>query len=168
MSVNLYQIDFEISRLLSEGVDPDTGEISVEAWEALSALNMERGWKLENIALAVKNLRADAEAYKAEEAKFAGWRKSAERQAERLSDFISRELNGKDFMTDRVRVKFRKSSAVKVADEAEAMDFLRIGHQDCIRVKPPEIDKTAVKRLLGAGVEVPGVFVEPRLSMQIK
>ena len=167
--MDLFHIDNEIARLLAEGVDPDTGEISPEALEKLDSLRIAREWKLENVALAVKNVRAEAQAYKEEEAAFAARRKAAERQAERLSDFLSAKLNGEKLKTDRVLVTFRKTSAVSVDNSLSALAFLENqDYTDCIRYKDPEIDKAAVKRLLGAGVEVPGIAMEERLSMSVK
>lgn len=166
--MKLYEIDGEIRRILAERVDPETGEIAPEAWDELSSLQAERTSKLESVAFAVKNVSADAKAFRAEEEKFAAWRKAAERQAERLSEFLKRELNGEKLMTQRVRVTFRKASAVDVENPVLAMAYLRNqGYTDCIREKEPEINKAAVKRLLGVGVDVPGIRMEERLSMQV-
>lgn len=167
--MKLYEIDNEIKRILAERVDPETGEIASEAWDELSALQAERTWKLENVALAIKNVSADAKAFREEEKKFSVWRKASERQAERLSEFLARELDGEKLTTERVRVTFRKVNAVDVENPVLATAYLRNqGYTDCIREKEPEIDKAAVKRLLGVGVDVPGIRMEERLSMQVK
>ena len=52
----LYEIDESIKAL----IDEETGEIA--DFEAFEALNLERDAKLENIALYIKDLKADAEA----------------------------------------------------------------------------------------------------------
>lgn len=167
--MKLYEIDAEIQRILTEGVDPDTGEISQEALDALDALEMERTKKLENVALAIKQLNAEADAYWKEEKTFNERRRAALKRAERLSAFLSEALRGEKLKTDRALVTFRKTAAVKVENEVLAVSFLtNKGYTDCLRVSPPEINKNAVKRLLDAGVEVPGTVAEERLSMQIK
>ena len=62
---SLYQIDEKIL----ECFDPDTGEL-LDA-EQLESLQMEKTTKLENVALCIKNLNADAAMYKAEKQAFA-------------------------------------------------------------------------------------------------
>ena len=60
--MNLYQINEEIEKC----IDTETGEIL--DLEALDKLAMERDTKIENLACWYKNLMADAEALKAENA----------------------------------------------------------------------------------------------------
>ena len=66
---NLYEIDKKILECITNCIDPDTGEITNS--EQLEALQMERQTKLENVALYIKNLKADATMYKAEKQAFA-------------------------------------------------------------------------------------------------
>lgn len=66
---SLYQID----QAILECLDAETGEI-IDA-EKLDALFMEKNQKIENIALWIKNLQADALAYKAEKDAFAARQK---------------------------------------------------------------------------------------------
>lgn len=167
--MKLYEISEEIQRILLESVDPETGAIAPEAWDALDALQMEREAKLEAIACAYKNLRSDAEELKAEEASLNERRKRKERRAESLKRFLERQLNGEKLETPRVLVAFRRVSAVNVNNQLLARTFLENGgYGNCLRYKEPEIDKNAVKRLLNVGVEVPGVNVLESLSMSVK
>ena len=62
---NLYEIDTQIT----ECFDADTGEL-LDA-EKLENLMIEKENKLENVALWIKNLKADAAMYKAEKTAFA-------------------------------------------------------------------------------------------------
>lgn len=167
--MNLYTINAEIARLIEAAVDPETGEVDEEALDALNSLQMERGAKLENIALAYKNLRSDAEELKAEEATLRGRREQKERRAESLKGFLARQLDGEKMETPRVAVSFRKSSAVDVRNPMMALAFLESsGYTDCIRVKEPELDKSACKRLIAVGVDIPGMEIVDRKSISIK
>lgn len=167
--MKLYEIDAAIERLVESLADPETGEVNEDALDELNALQMERGAKLENIALAYKNLRSDAEELKVEEAALKERRERKERRAERLKQFLSRQLDGEKMETPRVAVSFRKSSAVDINNPTLALSFLaNKGYTDCIRVKDPDIDKAACKRLIGVGVTIPGVEIISRQSISIK
>ena len=69
--MNLYQINEVISVILEQGlyVDMETGEVIAEdnLDDILSQLQMAELDKLENLALYVKNLEAEAEAIRSEE-----------------------------------------------------------------------------------------------------
>ena len=84
MSMSLYHIDQAILAL----VDPETGEIM--DGEAFDQLQMERETKLENIALWIKNLKAENAAIRQEEKALAERRKAGENKVERIF------LNGKE------------------------------------------------------------------------
>ena len=64
MNLKLYEIDAAIDAAIEAGTDPETGEIT--NLEELTALQMQREEKLENIALYIKNLSAIATALKNE------------------------------------------------------------------------------------------------------
>lgn len=164
--MTLYEIDAKIRDFPFE-TDPDTGEL-LNA-DALDALSMERDSKLENIACYCKNLAADAAAIKAEEATLKKRREALERSVDRLKAYLSASLNGQKFVTARAAVTFRKTQSVRVDDADAAIESLRSGgFSDAIRYKAPEIDKTAVKRLLKDGREIRGVSISESLSMAIK
>lgn len=64
MNLKLYEIDAAIDAAIEAGTDPETGEIT--NLEEITALQMQREEKLENIALYIKNLSAIATALKNE------------------------------------------------------------------------------------------------------
>ena len=61
--MKLYEIDRAIDDFFMNNIDPETGEMT--NLDELEGLQMEREQKLENIGIAVKNIRADIEALKA-------------------------------------------------------------------------------------------------------
>ena len=81
--MNLFEIENEIMNCW----DQETGEILDS--DRLDQLEMERDTKIENIALYIKNLTADAEALKAEKQSFAERQKAAENKVESLKKYLS-------------------------------------------------------------------------------
>ena len=140
-----------------ECIDPETGEIDAERYDALS---LEKKQKLENIALWIKNLKAEAKAYKAEKQAFAERQKAAENKAERLKALLSDELEGKKFKTPKVAVTFRTSKASEIVDEnVIPSEFL------VTTIAP---DKRKILAALKDGEEVKGCRLVDRLSVQVK
>ena len=75
---------YEIDQALVDLVDNETGEIiDIEVFDSLQ---MERDEKIESIALYIKDLKAEAEALKAEKLAFAERQKVAENKAESLKN----------------------------------------------------------------------------------
>lgn len=146
--MTLYEIDKNIEALVNT-VDPDTGEITVDN-EALDALLMERDAKIENIACYIKNLVAESKAIKEEETALSARRKTTEKKAERLKDYLTYALQGEKFQTAKCAVSFRKSSAVEV-DDCFVEWAQTSGNEELLRYKEPEVNKTAVKERLTCG-----------------
>lgn len=152
----LYEIDAEILACLDE----ETGEI-VDP-EKLNALMMQREHKIESVALWVKNLLSDAEAYKAEKEAFAEREKAAKNKAESLKNWLSFVLDGQKFESSRVSVTFRKSEAVQIDDENKIpREFIR----EKIESSP---DKTLIKKVIKAGDKVEGCSIVLNNNIQIK
>lgn len=82
---------FEIDARIMACVDMETGEIIDE--ELFNSLEMERDEKIENLACLVKNLTADAEAFKVQKQTFAERQKKAEDSIERFKAEISASLS---------------------------------------------------------------------------
>lgn len=161
--MTLWEINQEIAAL----IDPDTGEVI--DFDALAALSMAREEKLENIACLIKNLRTEAEGIKAEEAALAERRRAKEATAERLKEWLARELGGEAFETARCAVSFRKSKAVEIADEWAVLAWLYDnGRQDAIKIKESTVSKEELKKILSAGEKVRGAALIERQNMSIK
>ena len=152
---SLYDIDTRLYSLLDE----ETGEITdVEAFEKIQ---LERDEKIENIALWVKNLKADVEALKAEKLTFAERQKAAEKKIDSLKHLLSDALGGQNFKTSRVALSFRKSSEVQIDDIEKISD-------EYLRYEAPEPDKTAIKAAINEGKEVAGARLVSKTNLQIK
>ena len=158
--MNLYEIENEIMSC----VDMETGEINDV--DKLQQLEMERDIKIENIALWVKNLEADAKAYKEEKDSFAQKQKSAENKAKSLKEYLRNFLAGENYKSTKVNVSFRASKSVDVFN----MDALmRYDDCDCyLKYAEPTADKTAIKEAINNGVEIPGCRIVENQNIQIK
>lgn len=150
---------YEINQAIIECVDLETGEI-IDT-EKLDKLTMEREAKLENVACWIKELKAEAEALKAEKMAFAKRQQVAENKMESLKKYLAYALDGQAFKTVRASVTFRKSQAVEIADIYKL-------DENYLRYKEPEADKTAIKEALKAGQTVAGATLVENTSVIIK
>ena len=165
--MTLYEIDHAISEAFEQAVDPETGElINEEAWARLEALQMDREQKLENVALWVKDLNAEAAAIKAEEDALKRRRQSTEKKADSLKGYLASALGGSEkFKTARVAISWRRSETAELLEGVDPVS-LPLEYQ---RVKVSvEADKTKLKEALKAGKTVEGVELVERQNIQIK
>ena len=150
---------YEIDQAIMDCIDMETGEVINE--ELLNNLQMERDAKIENVALWIKELKAEAEALKAEKLAFAERQKVAENKMESLKKWLAYALNGEKFKTVRASVTFRTSDKVEIADIYKL-------DESYLRYKEPEADKEAIKKAIKAGQEVVGATLVPSTSVIIK
>lgn len=140
-----------------ECVDLETGEIIDE--EKLNGLEMEKEEKLENIALWIKNLKAEADMVKAEKDRLDKRIKACKNKAEQLTKLLTENLDGAKFKTSRVNITYRKSDRVEITNlESIPEDYLKV-----------EItaNKTELKKLLKSGFEVDGAELVTTNNIQI-
>lgn len=156
--MKLWEINNEIARFLAENTDPETGELMNA--EILEDLELERSVKLESIALSVKNIRAEAEAVKAEKLALAKRQARLENTADRLSEYLGGELGGVNFSTARVECGFRKTAVTEIVDA----DKIPEEYLD-VKTSP---NKTRIKAAIRAGIKVDGAVLTERSSLTIK
>ena len=150
---------YEIDEAIMACIDAETGEV-IDA-DKLDKLTMERDAKIENVALWIKDLKAEAEALKAEKMAFAERQKVAENKIESLKKWLAYALDGQDYKSVRASVSFRTSESVEI-DDIYAVD------ENYLRYKEPEADKTAIKEALKAGKAVAGATLVENTSVIIK
>lgn len=164
----IYEIDQCIQNLLDNAVDPETGEITADIAAQLDSLAMDRDRKVENAALAFKNLSAVTAALKAEEKSLAARRKAAENKATRVKTFLSEYMVGRKFETARVKLSWRKASSVSIVDEPAFVAWAKKNNESLLSFKPPEVNKTATKEAIQAGEAIPGAEIITKDNLQIK
>ena len=155
---------YEIDNAILECIDMETGEI-IDA-EKLDALNMERDAKIENVVLWIKDLKAEAEAIKAEKLALAERQKVAEDKVESLKKWVAYALGGQKFSTAKCAVSFRNTESVEVTEEG--IEALMKEHNELLTYKAPEPNKKAIKDAIKDGLSVAGVQLVQNVSTIIK
>ena len=156
---------YEIDSAILDCIDMETGEV-IDT-ERLDALQMERDAKIENVALWIKDLKAEADAIKAEKQKLAERQKSAENKAESLKKWLAYALDGQKFSTAKCAISFRNTESVEVTDEG-LQNLMRGGKDELLTYKMPEPNKTAIKQAIKDGLSVSGVQLVQNVSTIIK
>ena len=159
--MTIYEIDNEIMSC----IDMETGEV-IDT-EKLNDLQMERDAKIENVALWIKELNAEAEAIKNEKQALAERQRVAENKAESLKNWLAYALNGEKFKTSKCSVSYRNSESVEVTEEG--LEALMRDHEDLLTYKSPEPNKKAIKDAIkNDGLTVTGVQLVQKTSTIIK
>ena len=160
----LYEIDQEIL----DCIDDDTGEILDV--EKLDALQMEREHKLEGVALWIKDLKAEAAAVKEEADKLTSRKKALDNKIESLKAWLLFALDGEKLKTARCNVYQTHNQRVVIDDEKALIDMFMSSPfgEKFLRVKDPEIDKTALKDSMKQGYEYEFAHLEETESVVIK
>lgn len=164
---SLYEIDESITRFIDviyASMESD-GTVAEEAMEELESLNEERQMKIENVALYIKELEANADAIEAEEKKLADRKKSIRNKADWLKRYLSGSMqmnNETSFETSRCKLTFRKSEAVEITNEDSIPEWYLL--KDIV-YKP---NKAEIKKALKAGQEVAGCTLKVNHNLQIK
>ena len=137
----LYEIDQEIL----ECVDMESGEILDS--DRLTALQMERERKLEGVALWVKDLSYEAQMIKEEADKLTARKKALDNKIEGLKNWLLFALGGEKLKTPRCNVYQTHNQRVVIDDEKALIDMFMTSPfgEKFLRMKDPEIDKTALK-----------------------
>ena len=160
----LYDIDAAILAC----VDQETGEIFDP--EQLDALQMERAQKLEGVALWIKDLKAEAEAVKAEVDKLNARKKAIDNKVESLKTWLLYALGGEKLKTARCNVYQTHNQKVVIDDEKAMIDMLMSSPfgEKFLRMKEPEIDKNALKDSLKQGYEYEFAHLEETEGLVIR
>lgn len=160
---------YEIDAAILSCTDQETGEIIDP--EKLNSLQMEREKKIENVALWVKDLRAEADAIGSEIKSLSARKRAAEGKIERLRAWLSEALGGELFKTSKVRICYTHNTRLNVIDEQSVVNYIQTYFtepEEYLRFQLPEIRKDAVKAAINGGAEIPGCCVEATESVVIK
>lgn len=164
----LYEINQQVEQIIMDAVDPETGELLYDIDAELEKLHLNAETLLENQACFVKNLEAEAEALKAEEAKLAARRKRTESLAasrkQAIRDYMLSNGMGK-LRSSRIYASFMRSQAVEIPN---LQAFLASAPPSLLRIKDPEPNKTAIKKAIQAGIEVVGAEIVTNNNLVIR
>ena len=159
---------YEIDQDILDCVDMETGEIL--DIDRLNALQMERDDKLEGVALWVKDLKAEADAVKAEADKLTARKKALDNKIESIKAWLLQALDGGKLKTARCNVYPTHSQRVSIDDEGKLVSFLQTLNEpeQFLRFKDPELRKDEIKKALKEGTIIPGASLEETESVVIK
>lgn len=162
--MKLYEIQQQLNALLEEAwqnAAENEGAIDEGLSEAIDLLEIKRSEKLANIAKVILTLNAEAEAYKKHKQKFAAMEKSAMNRVKWLKNYIDATLqDGEKIKTDEVQIATRNSEAVEITDVNKVPAIYLVAE--------PKPIKSAIKKAIKAGEEVPGAEIVVNRSIQIK
>lgn len=154
--MNLYEINAQIMAC----IDTETGEVL--DFDRLEALNMAKAEKIDNVACWVKDLEADVKAFEEQEKVFAERKAAAKKTIDSLKVWLMEALEGQKWSSTRAEVRFRRSKAVDVLDEAAVP-------AEYMTVKTTSApNKTAIAAALKSGEEVAGCQLIERMSATVK
>lgn len=168
--MTLYEIDSRIKAIIDSLYDTvdENGEVGEVDFTELEQLQTNRETKMENIALYIKNLEAEAEAIKKEEDKLKARREKTTRKAESLRNrmiYSMQANNEPEIWTPRCHCK------IKTTESTEVTDLNQIP-EEFIRIKIPEpersADKTAIKKAIKAGATIGGAYIKINTKVVIE
>jgi len=164
--LSLYLLADEYLVNLRTLADLDLDEQTVT--DTLEGLSGELEVKATNVAAFARNLEASAEAIKNAEAAMANRRRSIERRAERLRDYLKSNMERVGILkieSPQFCLSIKKNPpAVHVeAPELVPAEFMKIPPPP-----PPILDKKAIGDALKAGDDVPGCRLEQGTRLEIK
>ena len=152
--------------------DTDTEEMT-EAWfDTLEGMELEIEDKAENVAVYIKGTPPEPEALKAERDRLSARIKARQNAAERMKKYLldnMTRLSRKKIETPRAVISVRNNAeTVNILDEDMFTDWAQKNHDEYLRYKAPEIDKTAVKKAMQNGEEIPCCELVRTQSVTIK
>jgi hypothetical protein len=162
---NITQEFLSLASLIEEAGGEATDQVMEEL--AISRENFKH--KAEGYASLILKWESDIEAASAEIKRIQAIKKTKENSLERLKDTLKAALlvfgqednkGVKRFETPLIKLSTRKSISVEVTDETSLPDA-------CFVVKR-EVSKTAIKKIIEAGLYVEGAFLKENISLQLK
>lgn len=166
--MTLYEIDKALEALVDQTVDPETGVFDGDssAWEELV---MAREEKIENTALYIKNLRAEATALLQEEQNLRRRREIIENKVGWLWKNLQTSLGGEDYETAKASIRFKKNPpSVAIRDEGRTMAWAQEICPDAIQLSRPTLSKGTLLKLLKDGEDIPGCELVQNVRMEVR
>ena len=160
----LYGITAELNAILAQ-LEELGGEITPELEQALAINEEQFVAKAEDYGHAILNLKGMAAAAKAEKERLAGLQKFYENTQKRLTDALSNTMQvfGHDKVENAtMRLSLRHTTATEVDDLDQLPAEYKTTKVEVVA------DKTAIKKAIQDGIEVPGAHLVENVSLQIK
>lgn len=149
---------------MQDAVNEETGEFiysEEDIAKAYEAINAEKEVKLNAIEDYKRSVKKEQELYEEKKKKQEANIKRCKAKTEYLKGLQEALLNGEKLKTDEYTFSYRKSTSVKVIDEAE------LASQNYVSFEP-KIDKKAIQEAFKNGVSVKGAELEEKMSLSIR
>ena len=160
----LYGITAELNAILAQ-IEDMGGEITPEIENALAINEEQFATKAVDYGHAILNLKAMASAAKAEKERIANLQKFYENAQKRLEGALSQAMQvfGQDKVENAtMRLSLRHTTATEVDDIALLPSEFKTTKVEVVA------DKTAIKKAIQSGEDVPGAHLIENVSLQIK
>lgn len=158
-----------------KAVDPAAArEEMTQAWfDTLEGMELEIQDKAEAVAMYIKNIAAEADSIKSEEARLRTRRQAKEKTVERMKKYLMECMEAaklKKIDMPRAVISIRNNpESVEITDEAKFIGWAQEnGRDDLLKYSLPEIRKTFVKQDLKADKEIPFAKLTRSQSVIIK
>ena len=159
---SLYEIAWMYRQVLD--MEPESDDEFGAMMTALDELQGELTDKADNIVRYIRNLSAEADALKAEEAALYKKRRAVENKAERLKAYLAAQMTLcglRELKAGLFKLRFQPTTpAISIIDESAVPEKFH-------RVKV-EIDKLAIRDALKNGEEVPGIELQRGEALVIR
>lgn len=145
-----------------------------DAWfDTLESIEADFKDKAANVACYIKSLRAEEAAIKEECKKLTERARAKANAADRLAEYLKGGMIHADIKKidhdPRVAVTIKATpESVRIEDENAFRSWCMKHHDDLLRYKEPEINKTAVKEAVKNGEKFDGVTLEKGKTIVIK
>lgn len=145
----------------------------LQSWyNTLEAIEGDFDTKAENIAVAIKGIKAEAEALKAEKQAIEKRRKSKENQVNSLVKYLKTSMHnvGRNKIdTAKASISLRNTAgSLVIDDELGFITWAQKANDNLLKYSLPEIRKDAVKNIVKNGDEVPFARIEANEALIIK
>lgn len=162
--VSLYTIDRRVREIMDRiqnESDQETGAIPTELWVALDDLLAQQQDCLADIACALKEQRAEAEAVRLEARSLTERARALDARVDRLTALLEERVGEDGIRDPRVTVRWYKRVVVDVMVPPEQLP------EEYVRVRT-EINKIELKRALDLGKEIPGAALGEARGLTIR
>ena len=164
--MTLYNLTNDYMNLLELAEDPDIDEQAF--MDTLEGIEGALEDKAEGYAKVIRTLEGDAAACDAESKRLRNKKQTIENNIKRMKATLQEamELTGKTkFKTELFSFGIQKNAPSVVIDAADIRDI----PEDYLKFKEPEVDKTAIKNAINAGVDFEGLaHLEVSQSLRIR
>lgn len=141
----------------------EAGEMDEQAFtDAIDAIGLDK--KVESVCYVLRNLEAEAEAFKAEKERLAAREKTARNAVERLKAYLVenvKALGVKTIKAGTFALSLGKSKSVDVTNSEQIPAEFWINQE-------PKLDKAGISKALKSGAEVPGARLAETEYLRIR